>query len=369
MASQQQARKPALLTFPSLISRIIRYLFSGASSRVPIDGPSSSEGSKTGKYFGHRWKGLIKRRGRARAAIDILPDEVLLDIFDFYRMDFIYYPWKWRTLVHVCRRWRHAVFASPRRLDLQFFCTPRTPVRDLLEFLPPMPIMISNWGGTSSPCPSLGLEDGSQVISAISQRDRVCWVHLDGLESSLLETLVVMMQETFPTLTCLRLSSNDEAAPALPETFLGGSTPRLRTFRLHGIPFPDLPKLLLSTSNLIDLRLEKIPDSGYISPHAMASGLSTATKLEILIIDFRSVDPHPEPASQHPSSLSRVALPALTYFKFEGNGGYFDNFTTRIESPILVLDQSWHNNSPDRHVFYEVSYTRRPIWDAEPSVG
>jgi len=364
-----QARKPTLLMFPPLISKIIDYIFSSTSSRVPIDGSSPSEGSKTGKYFGHRWKGLIKRRGRARTTIDILPDEVLLDIFDFYRIDFIYYPWKWQTLVHVCRRWRHAVFASPRRLDLQFFCTPRTPVRDLLEFLPPMPIMISNWGGTTSPCLSLGLQNGSQIISAIRQRDRVCWVHLDGLASSLLETLVIMMQETFPTLTCLRLSSNDEAAHVLPETFLGGSTPRLRTLRLNGIPFPDLPKLLLSTSDLIDLRLERIPDCGYISPDAMASGLSTATKLETLIIDFRSVDPHPEPTSQQPASLPRVALPALTYFRFEGNGGYFDNFTVRIESPILVLDQSWHNNSPDRHVFYEVSYTPRPIWDAEPTVG
>ncbi|KAH9968522.1 hypothetical protein BGW80DRAFT_1337992, partial [Lactifluus volemus] len=37
-------------------------------------------------------------------------------------------PWKWHRLVHVCRRWRHIIFDSPRSLDLQLFCTYGTPV-------------------------------------------------------------------------------------------------------------------------------------------------------------------------------------------------------------------------------------------------
>jgi hypothetical protein len=31
----------------------------------------------------------------------------------------------WQVLVHVCRRWRSIVFGSPRRLNLQLFCTSR----------------------------------------------------------------------------------------------------------------------------------------------------------------------------------------------------------------------------------------------------
>lgn len=277
-------------------------------------------------------------------------------------MSFSHYPWKWHTLVHVCRRWRQIVFASPRRLDLQLLCTPSSPVRELLGFLLPIPIMISNWSGTPPPYPTLRLEDGNQVISAIEQRDRVWWIHLDGLASSLMEKLATMMHETFPMLTYVRLWSNDETMPILPKTFLGGSSPRLQSFWLHGIPFPELPKLLLSTNDLVDLRLEKIPDSGYISPEAMITGLSTSTKLEALIIDFRSADPHPlDLTSQQPvSHLTRILLPALAHFRFEGNGGYFDNLVVRIESPLLVIDHSWHhNNSANRHVFYEAFFSPR----------
>ncbi|KAH9968533.1 hypothetical protein BGW80DRAFT_1338084, partial [Lactifluus volemus] len=37
-------------------------------------------------------------------------------------------PWKWQRLAHVCRRWRHIIFDSPRSLNLQLFCTYGTPV-------------------------------------------------------------------------------------------------------------------------------------------------------------------------------------------------------------------------------------------------
>src|SRR6266851_6831046 len=226
-----------------------------------------------------------------RVTFDMLPDDVLLDIFDFYRTDFYCYPWKWHTLAQVCRRWRQVIFASPRRLDLQFLCTPSTRVREMLDFLPlTMPIMISNLSNEPPPYDALSLEGGDQVISAIEQRDRVRWVHLDGITSSLLEKLAMMMQETYPTMSFVRLWSDDETVPVLPETFLGGSSPLLQSFWLYGIPFPQLPKLLLSANDIVDLRLENIPDSGYISCEAMVAGLSTSTKLETLIIEFQYID-------------------------------------------------------------------------------
>jgi hypothetical protein len=55
--------------------------------------------------------------------IDVLPDDALLEIFDFYMgrhrdRGFMYEELKkkkdtWQTLVHVCRRWRTLVFGSP----------------------------------------------------------------------------------------------------------------------------------------------------------------------------------------------------------------------------------------------------------------
>jgi len=304
--------------------------------------------------------------GTGRATIDMLPDDVFLDIFDFYRLDSIYYPWIWVSLVHVCRRWRQVIFASPRRLDLQFLCRPRTRVREMLDILPPeLPMVVCNcYSSPTRQCNSLSLEDGSQIITAIEQRDRVRWINLEDLPSTLSEKLVTIMQETFPTLKYVLLWAGDGTASALPEGFLGGSAPGLETFWLRGIPFPKVPQLLLSTNDLIHLRLESIPDSGYFSPEAMVTALSTCTKLETLVLEFMSEDTHPDLSSREITSLARVFLTALTFFSFAGDGRYFDNFVPRIESPFLGLnDYIQHNTdvSTDRYVFYEVYLTSSGI--------
>ena len=72
--------------------------------------------------------------------IDILPDDVLLDIFDFYvnlPQEYSLELWKeevlWQSLVHVCRRWRNLVFGSPRRLKLRLHCSPEKTTRDTLD--------------------------------------------------------------------------------------------------------------------------------------------------------------------------------------------------------------------------------------------
>ena len=82
-----------------------------------------------------------------RVTVEKLPDDVLLEIFYVARCQVDaneprYFEDRWRTLVHVCKRWRSVVFASPRRLDLQLFCTNRTPVKKLLDIWPPLPIYI-----------------------------------------------------------------------------------------------------------------------------------------------------------------------------------------------------------------------------------
>ncbi|KAN0126147.1 hypothetical protein V8E53_013525 [Lactarius tabidus] len=69
-----------------------------------------------------------------RGTIGTVPDEVLLDIFDFYREDRLEdrmdpqdFNWRWHKLLHMCRKWRDIVFTSPRHLDLRLLCTVRTP--------------------------------------------------------------------------------------------------------------------------------------------------------------------------------------------------------------------------------------------------
>ena len=291
----------------------------------------------------------------------MLPDDVLLDIFDFCRMDSGCDPWIWHTLVHVCRRWRQLIFISPRRLDLQFLCTPRTHVRELLDILPPMPIMIRNFFDPSQPCPTPSFEDGSQVIAAVEQRDNVCCIDLEDVPSSLVEKMGATMNETCPMLSYIRLWADDETAPVLPDSFLGGSAPLLETFWLRGIPFPEVPKLLSSASGLVILRLEKISDSGYFSPEALIDGLASCAMLQALLIDFVSPHPRPDLTREQNTSPSRIPLPYLICFGFEGNGAYFHKLLRRIENPLMVPeDNSELEYTATRHVHYESHLALEP---------
>ena len=81
---------------------------------------------------------------RQATTISILPDNVLLEIFYFFKEenDRPYLVWQWQLLVHVCRKWRQVVLASPYRLDLRIFCSPRTPVGKNLGIWPALPLFI-----------------------------------------------------------------------------------------------------------------------------------------------------------------------------------------------------------------------------------
>ena len=208
-------------------------------------------------------------------SINILPDNVFLDIFDFclrnpHKSPF-HRTWEWQRLVRVCRRWRQIIFASPRRLDLHLFCTYGTSVRNNLSCWPAYPIIVDYypyWDSDSGQSPAPDNDDN--VIAALEHPDRVRCVEISAA-SSLLGKVAAIMQRPFPALTLLRLSSNDGGVPALPSAFLGGSAPLLQEIYLDGIPFLTLPTLLLSTSDLVVLKLENIPDTGYISSQAMVT--------------------------------------------------------------------------------------------------
>jgi len=65
------------------------------------------------------------------------------------------------------------------------------------------------------------------------------------------------MQKPFLELTDLRLAiyGDDGLVPILPDSFLGGTAPRLLSLDLFNVPFPALPKLLLSATHLVYLSL------------------------------------------------------------------------------------------------------------------
>ena len=266
---------------------------------------------------------------RRTTTISVLPDDLLLEIFDFYKeCDEFGIPVvkDWDVLVHVCRRWRQVVFGSPLRLDLKILFTSGTPVRKNLGHWPALPIGIK--------CSEITNDDEDNILTALQHVDRVCKVSLD-VTGSEMEKISTAMRQTFPMLTNLFIGSDD--SPVLPSEFLGGSAPRLQTIHLKGISFPALPTLLLSTSDLVDLNLEDIPPTGYISPEAMVAGLAALPRLCVFWIKFQS--PTPRPDRMHPPPVTRTILPALTEFLFVGASEYLEELAARIDAP--QLDWIW----------------------------
>ncbi|KAH9171746.1 hypothetical protein EDB89DRAFT_1069638 [Lactarius sanguifluus] len=278
--------------------------------------------------------------------IAMLPDDVLLEIFDFYRKDHKYtlsLGWKWHLLAHVCQTWRQIVFASPYRLDLKILCTYGTPVRKNLGIWPAFPIIIRCNDRRAAISPN----DADNIIFALEHRDRICDIGFSpGVPwNSWSEKFDAAWLEPFPVLTRLYIKSPScYEPPVLPANFMGGSGPCLQVITLIGIPYPALPRLLLSASDLFSLDLLDIPPTGYVSPEAMVVSLATLPRLDCFTIGFRSPASSPHQMRPPPSRTIRTALPALTSFRFIGASGYLEDLVSRIDCPQITkifIDYLW----------------------------
>ncbi|KAI0302766.1 hypothetical protein BC826DRAFT_432133 [Russula brevipes] len=283
--------------------------------------------------LGERLTHFQEPHGLCRATVNKLTDDSLLDIFDFCLNDDGPDGFEnsdaWQTLVHVCRRWRDIVFASPRRLNLRLLCGTRAPRRVImLDIWPALPIEIYDDRCSMGVC---------FVITDIllKHSDRVCSIRLREFPSIAWQDLAAAMQAPFPELTYLSLQSDEYGEPVLPlpDSFLGGSAPRLRTLKLlHGISFPALPNLLLSASDLVTLSISRLPYPKYVSPEAMLACLSSLTRLKSLVLSFGFITPSSLPG-QPPQT--RVVLPALTDLYFSGLHEHLEDFLSRIDTPVL----------------------------------
>jgi hypothetical protein len=302
---------------------------SGTISHGPYQGSSVPTATVTSTDLCH------KGENGYTTTINMLPDDVLLEIFDLCRQDpkfTCFLVWGPNGLVHVCQRWRQLVFGSPCRLDLQLPCTHGTPVRQVLGCWPPLPINIS-----FSDLTGLTPDDENSLFTALEHPDRIRQVCLN-LTDPLLSKVIMAMQQQFPVLTHLTLEwdghmYNDDDHPTLPSGFLGGSAPCLQYMHLNGIPFLGLPILLSSTSDLVHLYLNDIPQEGYISPEALVACLVALPRLEFLHFEFKLAISHPDRICTPP--MTRILLPALTSFEFRGDGEYAADLVSRIDCPRL----------------------------------
>ncbi|KAN0118474.1 hypothetical protein V8E52_005204 [Russula decolorans] len=185
---------------------------------------------------------LHRRQVTIQVTIDMLPDDALLEVFDFLLHQSVCID-AWHPLVHVCQKWRNIVFRSPRRLNLHLHCTARKPVREKLHVWPDLPIVVGQYDP-----PTCGVDS---VLAALGHKDRVCEIVLKHISSPLWENALAAMQVPLPALTRLDLVSGDETMPIVPDSFLEGSAPRLRSLNMTRIPFPGLPRLLSYATDLV----------------------------------------------------------------------------------------------------------------------
>ena len=281
-------------------------------------------------------------------SIDILPDDVLLEIFDFSlgekassrvtglvagdseedRDPFTKKPTEaWQPLVHVSQRWRSIIFGSPLRLGLQLVCTAKTPARDALDVWPALPLCLRCDG-------KFVTESADNLIAVLERSDRVVEIELSDVGLRL-EKVLDAMQKQFPELTDLNLAARStrysETVLILPDSFLGGSAPSLTFLMFNRITSLGLPKLLLSTPHLVYLYLKNVPFSGYISPITMLTTLSTLTCLEHLCLQFES-PLYLVWESRHSPRPIHFVLPALTHFWFLGFSGYLEELVAGIDA-------------------------------------
>ena len=279
--------------------------------------------------------GILAGRNWRQVTIEVLPDNTILEIFDSYRLDTEGHvrgrPWKWHRLAHVCRRWRHVIYMSPRRLGLQILCKSGKSIERVLGSWPTLPLVVGFKGSRKSK--SLP----KNIVIALRHANRICRIDL-GVTTRTSQSIADMIQVPFPALECIRVESKDAAEPVVISGFLGGSAPRLKEIHVEGIaiPFPALRQLLLSTYNLIRLVLKDIPKSCCFSPDALVDILSCLDHLEKLDIRFRP------PASRSTTNIEpsppfgRSAFPSLFSLGFYGASEYLEAFVARSHMPALL---------------------------------
>ena len=228
--------------------------------------------------------------------------------------------------MHICRKWRRIVFASQRALRLQLLFTHGTPVLKTLDCWPTLPIAV-RYGGLPALDPPTP-EDEGNIMAALKHSDRVTSIRLT-VTSSLLER-VSAIKRPFSELEDLVLLSRDGVPLTLPSTFLCG--PRLRRLHLTRIAVPALLQLLISSKNLVYLRLQEFLNPMHISPRELTNALSRMAQLRLLSLHFLSTIVYRAPPTP---CGERVVLPVLDHFNFRGGSQYLERLVARVDAPRL----------------------------------
>lgn len=201
----------------------------------------------------------------------------------------------------------------------------------MLSQLPRLPLVVDYQDANAT----ISAKDELVITQAFQFRGRVRRVAFN-IPPANLHRLLLPMDDTFPILEHLCLSSTAKEADAgliLPTTFMA---PRLRHITLLGIGLPTGLWLLSSTFGLVTLTLADIQSSGYFLPKHLVARLRFLPRLEELSICF-SIDISRHNAEDELLGVLKtpVTLPALNRLTFQGIGAYLENLVAQIIAPRL----------------------------------
>jgi len=272
----------------------------------------------------------------------LLNDDALLNIFELYPLDIlesyhdvIFHPnWNtarwWYKLAQVCRRWRYLILLSPVRLGLHLVCTYDTPVADMLEHSPPLPIIVNYLDEDRETTAG----DEEAILLALQYHDRVRRIGLRMPVTNLLKPIMAM-DEQFPVLEHLFIwpPSEGDMTLMLPTKF---QAPVLRQLSLTYVSLPMGSPLLTVATGLTYLELWNMPPAAFFPPSYLATRLSSMTQLESLSIGFTSpISTHDVESRPLHIPVPLITLPNLRLYFFRGTGAYLDGFLTQIRTPLL----------------------------------
>ena len=232
--------------------------------------------------------------------------------------------------MHTCRTWRRIVFESQQALHLRLFCTHGSPVLKSLDFWPALPIVVQYGGSLELDPPTP--EDEVYIMAAIKHSDRVISISLT-LTSSL-QAKLSTIKSPFSALEDLVLvSQNRMEYPFQPRLVLWWGA-RLRRLHLTRIAVLELPRLLHSSKNLVDLQLHEVLYPLDFPAETLTNAFSGMTQLRSFSLHFTPYS-YSNRFAEFLPSRKLVALPSLTRFDFQGNASVVKAFVAGVDAPLL----------------------------------
>jgi len=197
-----------------------------------------------------------------------------------------------------------------------------------MHFLP-LPLIVEFHVSSLTSFPHL-----ENILLSLQHHDRVrsISVHGWGLGNlSVTRKMLTALDKAFPALEALSLQSgNGYTTRGLPDNFVA---PQLRSLHLRNIAISAASLLLTHATNINSLQIEQFPPFGDLDPRNLVMLFTSLPQLESLSI---SISFYSTPmATYERTQITRVVLPRLWRFKYQGHIGYLENLLALINTPHL----------------------------------